>query len=88
MRAANGKGHGCDPVPFQKITNNDLNYPTGARPCKAADAANLIARLALAGHAVNRGAAGDFLVSKFGMSRWCENLDELRAFAVRLGVLR
>lgn len=45
-----------------------------------------IARLALAGHAVHKGQSGDYLVSKYGMTRYCQDFDELVAFAVKLGV--
>ena len=55
---------------------------------QAKDAATLIARFAMAGHAVHRGDAGDFLVCRYGLSRWCENLAALQAFAVRVGVSR
>ncbi|MCM2296043.1 hypothetical protein [Rhodoferax sp.] len=48
--------------------------------------ANQIARLALAGHAVHKGQSGDYLVSKYGMSRYCQDFAELQAFAVKLGV--
>ena len=53
---------------------------------QAKDTATLIAKLALAGHAVHRGDDGDFLVCKYGLSRWCENLSELQEFAKKLGV--
>lgn len=45
-----------------------------------------IATLALAGHHVHKGTAGDFTVSKWGLSRYCENFAELQAFALKLGV--
>jgi hypothetical protein len=48
--------------------------------------ANQIARLALAGHAVHKGQSSDYLVSKYGMSRYCQDFAELQAFAVKLGV--
>ncbi len=48
--------------------------------------ATQIARLALAGHAVHKGQIGDYLVSKYGMSRYCADFAELQAFAQKLGV--
>ena len=53
---------------------------------RAKDTVTLIAQFALAGHTVHRSDTGDFLVCRYGHSRWCENLDALRAFAVRVGV--
>ena len=46
----------------------------------------LIAALALRGHTVHRGAAGDFLVSRWGLSRNCDGAAALRQFALVLGV--
>lgn len=48
--------------------------------------ANQVARLALAGHAVHRGKDGDFIVCKFGMTRYCANFAELQSFAQKVGV--
>jgi hypothetical protein len=48
--------------------------------------ANQIARLALAGHVIHKGQSGDYLVSKYGMTRYCANFAELAAFAQKLGV--
>lgn len=45
-----------------------------------------IAKLALAGHAVHKGQSGDYLVCKYGMSRYCQDFLELQAFARKLGV--
>ena len=46
----------------------------------------LIARLALAGHAVNKGTDGGYLVCKFGLARYCKDFVELQAFARIVGV--
>jgi hypothetical protein len=46
----------------------------------------LIAQFALAGHAVHKGQSGGFSVSKYGLSRYCENFAELQDFARQLGV--
>lgn len=48
--------------------------------------ANQIARLALAGHVVHKGHGGDFIVTKWGQTRYCANFAELAAFARQLGV--
>ena len=65
-------------------TTNDLNFATGTRRSKAE--ATQIAELALAGHAVHKGKSGDYLVCKYGMSRYCQDFDELQLFARKLGV--
>ena len=46
----------------------------------------LIAQFALAGHAVHKGHSGDFTVSKYGLPRHCQNLQELQDLARQLGV--
>ena len=48
--------------------------------------ANLIARLALAGHVVHKGQHGDFTCCKFGLTRYCADFAELAAFAQKVGV--
>ena len=48
--------------------------------------ATQIAQLAMAGHIVHQGQAGDFLVCKYGLSRWCKDFAELQAFSQKLGV--
>jgi len=66
-----------------QITNT-VNFPTAARKSQAI--ANQIAVLALAGHTVHKGTEGDYLVCKYGLSRWCKDFAELLAFAKKLGV--
>ena len=66
-----------------------LNFATGAAIKQAYDGkaiASQIERLTLAGHAVHKGTDGDFLVCKYGLSRWCQDFPELAAFALKLGV--
>lgn len=65
-------------------TTNDLNSATYT--CHRKAEATQIAELALAGHAVHKGRSGDYLVSKYGLSRYCQDLDDLQAFARKLGV--
>ena len=48
--------------------------------------ATQIARLELAGHVVHKGGEGDFIVSKYGLTRYCSNFAELQTFARQLGV--
>ena len=63
---------------------NDADSRTSATEGKAL--ATQIAWLALAGHVVHKGQLGDFLVCKYGMSRWCKDFAELQAFSRKLGV--
>ena len=72
------------PAENYTLTINDLDFATGARNSKAES--NLIARLALAGHSVHPLREGGYLVSKWGYVFHGEDIDELHAFAVRLGV--
>lgn len=65
-------------------TTNDLNSATGERHSKAI--ATQIARLALAGHAVHKGKSDDYIVCKYGLSRYCQDFEALQSFARQLGV--
>lgn len=71
------------------IKTNGTNFRTDEVIQQAHDGnaiATLIARLALAGHVVNKGQSGDYIVSKYGMTRYCANFAELVAFARQIGV--
>ncbi len=46
----------------------------------------LIAQFALEDHQVHKGGNDDFIVARWGMSRYCENLAALRRFALVLGI--
>jgi hypothetical protein len=48
--------------------------------------ATQLARLALAGHVVHKGSAGDYTVCKYGMARYCKDFAELQTFSRQLGV--
>ena len=48
--------------------------------------ADQIARLTRAGHVVHQSHLGDFLVTKYGLTRYCAGFDELEAFAQKVGV--
>ena len=63
---------------------NDLDFPTGQRQRK--DESTVIARLALAGHVVHRGTCCDYIVCKYGLSYYAQDVESLQAFARRLGV--
>jgi hypothetical protein len=69
---------------FQTDTN-DLDSATGARQRK--DESTLLAQLAQAGHVVHKGGFDDYTVCKFGLAKYCQDLTELRAFALQLGVI-
>jgi hypothetical protein len=83
----NEKGHGCDPVPFQNHTINDLNFPTGSRARKAS--VSLKAQFERAGHLVHEGGNDDYIVVKadWCMSRHCRDYSALVAFGRQLGVI-
>ena len=49
--------------------------------------ASLIARIEVSGHAVQKNRSGGFLVSRWGMTRHCFDLESLRDFARQVGVL-
>lgn len=87
VHCINGKGHGCDPVPFQKHTINDLDFPTGDRPSKAL--ATTKAKFALRGHSVHDGSNRDFIVvhMHWGHTRYCRDYAALIGFGRQLGVL-
>ena len=72
------------PAETYTLSTNDLDYPTGKRLRKAES--TLLARLALAGHVVHRGRCDDYTVCKYGYAHYCQDLNDLQAFAVRLGV--
>lgn len=48
--------------------------------------ATVTANLALLGHAVHKGQSGDFVVCKYGVTRYCQDLAALKAFVGQLGV--
>lgn len=60
-------------APAEKIGNSDKTIAT------------LIAQFALAGHVVHKGECGDFTVTRWGLTRYCQDLDALQAFAKQVG---
>ena len=83
------KGQGAPSTLTLKTDTNNADFRIDGAFQQARDGkaiANQIARLALAGHAVHKRQSGDYIVSKYGMTRYCTNFAELQAFAVKLGV--
>jgi hypothetical protein len=72
------------PAETYTLDTNDFNYATSTRQRKAES--TLLARLALAGHVVHKGRCDDYTVCKYGYAHYCQDIAELHAFAVRLGV--
>jgi hypothetical protein len=66
------------------LSTNDLDYPHSERRSKAES--NLRALLALAGHSVHPLRDGGYLVAKWGYTYQADDIADLQAFAVRLGV--
>jgi len=78
----------CDSKGLNDYSNTS-NFATNQAIQQAPDAkaiATQIAKFAIAGHAVHKGQIGDFIVTKWGQTRYCKNFAELRAFALKLGV--
>ena len=72
------------PAETNTLNTNGLDFPTGERQRKAE--ATVTAQLALHGHAVNALLCGDFLVCKYGLSFYAQDVEALQAFAKKLGV--
>lgn len=84
ITTTNEKAPGAINTEGLKTTTNDLNSATGERHSKAIT--TQIARLALAGHAVHKGKSDDYIVCKYGLSRYCQDFEALQAFARKMGV--
>jgi hypothetical protein len=72
------------PAKTHTTNNTQPHYLTDSRLRK--EEQTLIALFALAGHIVHRGRCEDYIVCKFGYSRYCQDLNDLRVFAMRLGL--
>lgn len=72
------------PAKTYTLSTNDLDYPQSERQIKAES--NLRAVLALAGHSVHPLRDGGYLVAKWGYTYQADDIADLQAFAVRLGV--
>lgn len=82
------KGQGAPSTLTPKTDTNNADSPIGEAIQQAPDGkaiATQIARLALAGHAVHKGQEGDFIVTKWGQTRYCKDFAELAAFAQKVG---
>jgi len=66
------------------IAHNIVVFPTVSESGKAL--ATLKAKFALAGHQVHEGSNDDFIVTRWGMSRYCADIGALRRFARVVGV--
>jgi hypothetical protein len=69
---------------YANQNTNDLDYPQSERQSKAES--SLRALLALAGHSVHPLREGGYLVAKWGYTYQADDIADLQAFAVRLGV--
>lgn len=69
---------------YANQSTNDLDYPQSERHSKAES--TLCALLALAGHSVHPMRDGGYLVAKWGYTYHANDIADLQAFAVRLGV--
>lgn len=49
-------------------------------------AKTLVAKLALAGHTVHEDRSGGFLVTRWGVSRFCMDCESLKLFAQQVGI--
>lgn len=49
-------------------------------------AKTLVAKLALAGHTVHQDRFGGFIVSRWGVSRFCMDYESLKLFAQQVGI--
>ena len=72
------------PAEKYKLNTESLDFAIGPRGSQAET--SLIARLVLAGHSVCPLREGGYLVSKWNYTFHAGDIDELQAFAVRLGV--
>ncbi len=67
-----------------EVSTNDLDFPANQRRSKAES--TLCAVLALAGHSVHPLRDGGYFVAKWGYTYQADDIADLQAFAVRLGV--
>jgi predicted transcriptional regulator len=73
---------------FENTQPDSKQSTSGAQQTSAKAVFTQIAELALAGHAVHEIQGGAFMVCKYGMSKFCEDFDELQLFARKLGVTK
>jgi len=68
------------------VAENQNNFASTDFNALPKPEATAIAKLAFAGHVVHRGKCNDFIVSKWGMTYYAQDFDELEKFAKKLGV--
>ena len=78
------ESRGCQSPAFPEHTHNVVDFATARDSGKAI--ASLKARFAIAGHQGHEGSNNDFIVTRWGMSRYCPDLAALRMFARVVGV--
>jgi hypothetical protein len=78
------ESRGLQSPAFPDHTHNIVDFAAARDSCKAV--ASLKARFAIAGHQVYDGGNNDFIVTRWGMTRHCQDLAALRIFARVLGV--
>ncbi len=86
MSAPDVRTPGCNPADAEKSTDSQIIPPACFLGNRENEYATLQAQFALADHQVHKGGNGDFIVTRWGMSRFCENPAALRRFALVLGV--
>lgn len=78
--------HELQPADFVlQNSAEQINTRAEIAEAAAAEIAALIARLEASGHAVQKNRSGDFLISRWGMSRHCLDMESLRDFAKQVG---
>ena len=70
------------------LTNTKPNAldSIAAAESRQKETATWIAKLALASHAVHKLKNGDFICCKYNLSYYAKNFDDLKAFAIKLGL--
>ena len=82
----NGQGAPSTLTPMTDTNNADFASHGPIQQAHDGQAvADQVARLTRAGHVVHQSGLGDFLVTKYGLSRYCAGFDELKAFAQKVG---
>jgi len=70
---------------FAEHSLNVVDFAAARDSCKAL--ATLKAKFALAGHQVHHRPNRSFMVSRWGLTRYCDNESALKLFARQLGIL-
>ena len=78
------KPQGFEVQGLQEKTTNPADYARLHVKRKA----TVTAQLALSGHMVHDGPSGDFLITRWGQSKYCQDLESLEKFAVQVGAVK